>query len=69
MPERHTKTARAAQKVCQSGTQLYSTRHFEETKELLADLLTTQNRGLSKKDKNKRRQLLLNQIDSMVKGK
>lgn len=43
----------------------------EETKEkieLLGDLLTTQNRPLSKTETNKRRQLLLNQIDSMVKG-
>jgi len=65
MPERHTKTARAAQKVCQSGTQLYSTRHYEETVELLADLLTTQNKGLSKSKQNQRRQLLLNQIENM----
>lgn len=75
MPERHSESAgkstdyaRAAQTTMpERHTTISSTRQEEikETVEILADLLTTQNRPLSKREQNKRRQLFLNQIDSM----
>lgn len=75
MPQRHSECAgksadyaTAAQPTMpQRHTTISCTRQEEikETVELLADLLTTQKKPLSKKEANKRRQLFLNQIDSM----
>lgn len=66
MTECHSKTDRVAQKTMTGcHTNISSTRHSEETIEILADLLATQEKPLSKKETNKRRQLLLKQIESI----
>lgn len=77
MPERHsecarksTDYARAAQPTMpERHTTISSTRQEEikETVEILAEVLTTQNKPLSKNAQNKRKQLLLSQIKSMSK--
>lgn len=75
MPERHSECAgesadyaRTAQPTMPERHTIISCTRQEEIKEtvkLLADLLTTQKKPLSKREFNKRKQLYLNQIDSM----
>lgn len=75
MPERHSEGAGKSAdyaKLAQATmperhTNISSTRQEEikETVEILADLLTTQKKPISKREFNQRRQLFLNQIDSM----